>query len=228
MEKVIYALNGTGNIRASTLAEAAIGAGATNVRVNLPDAAVKAGSAITQQRGETLPDAIVQCWVQTANPIFRRRLDTIIGEHCDSWHAWLVAESTIIENTDHPSASGERTAGFAQMAFLPLPDGMEWHEWRRIWRDGHTQIAIDTQSNFEYRQNLVVEALSDNAPPFVAIVEECFPIEALDNPFVFFDAAGDQAKFDRNLAAMMESCGRFITAGSIDVIPTSQFDFTAD
>lgn len=224
MEKVIYTLTGARNVEAATLAAAVKEAGASDVRINLPDASVAAGAAITQKRGETLPDAVVQCWVPSANPIFRRGLDDAIAAHCDSWHAWLVSESTIIEN-DERAAPGERTRGFSQLAFLPLPDGMEWGDWRSIWRDSHTQIAIDTQSNFEYRQNLVVEAFSENAPPFVAIVEECFPIEALDNPLVFFDAADDQTKFDKNLAIMMESCGRFITQGTIDVIPTSQFDF---
>jgi hypothetical protein len=48
---------------------------------------------------------------------------------------------------------------------------------------------------------------------------------ALTDPHAFFDAVGDQAKFEANLGAMMESCGRFIQFGRIDIMPTSQYDF---
>lgn len=231
MEKIFCALYGADPEK--LLAGAApklADAGATNIRVNIQDDAAADGAALIQSRGEPLANAILQFWLPTSNPIFRKKFDKIINDHCDHFHSWLVAESQIIINELHPSQSGDRTAGFAQIAFLTLPPAVDWQDWRDIWRDYHTQVAIDTQSNFEYVQNLVVEPLTVGAPPYVAIVEECFPAAALTDPFVFFDArqengAADQKKFDRNLAAMMESCGRFISPGSIDVFPTSQYDF---
>jgi hypothetical protein len=36
---------------------------------------------------------------------------------------------------------------------------------------------------------------------------------------------GDPDKFNANLATMMDSCDRFIDRGTIDVIPTSQYNF---
>lgn len=200
-------------------------AGASNIRFNVQDEAVSAGAGLIQSRGEPLPSATLQFWLPSANAIFRGIFDTIIKQYCDHFHSWLVAESQIIPNENHPPVAGQRTEGFAQLAFLTLPPDMDWQAWRMVWRDGHTQIAIDTQSNFEYVQNLVVEPLTEGAPPYIAIVEECFPIAALTDPLVFFDAVGDQEKFDRNLAVMMESCGRFIAPGSIDVFPSSQYDF---
>jgi len=93
------------------------------------------------------------------------------------------------------------------------------------WHSHHTRVAIDTQSNFEYVQNLIVRPLTDNAPAYDAFVEECFPLAALGQPEAFFDAVGDAEKFAANLAAMMDSCAGFIDFTRIDVIPTSQFDF---
>ena len=226
MEKIIYALQGAELADPAEAARKFTIAGARHVRINLHDEAVAPAADLAQDRGTPLPNAIVQAWLPSANPLFRGDLDKAISALCESHSAWLVSESNIIDNQTHPPVSSERTYGYSQMAFLTLPEGMDWADWRRIWRDGHTQLAIDTQSNFEYVQNLVVEPLTDKAPLFIAIVEECFPPEAMTDPLVFFDAAGDQAKFDRNLAAMMESCGRFITPGTIDVIPTSQYDFT--
>lgn len=227
MEKVIYTANTLGPIDPVPLAEALMMAGAMRVRVNRRDADVAPADPLIQRRGESLPDVVVQLWLDSANPMFRAGVDAVMAASTKtgSLNAWLVNESTIIANTTHPPERGRRTFGFAQMAFLTLPPDMAWADWRAIWRDSHTRIAIDTQSNFEYRQNLVVEPLTDSAPPFVAIVEECFPPAAMTDPLTFFDAAGDMTKFQAHLKIMMDSCARFIAPGSTDVFATSQFDF---
>ena len=95
--------------------------------------------------------------------------------------------------------------------------------WLDIWRNQHTQVAIETQDNFQYVQNLVVLPLTHGAPRIDAIVEECFPPAAMTDPRAFFDALGDEDKFQRNLAAMMDSCQRFLDFDKIDVLPTSQY-----
>jgi hypothetical protein len=200
-------------------------AGASRIRLNLEDAAVAAGAPLRQSRGPRQHDAVVQFWLPSANALFRGATDRVLDAECGHWHGWVVAESTIIANTAHPPRPGERTPGWAQMAFLTLPGALDHAEWRAIWQDHHTLVAIETQANFEYVQNLVVQALKPDAPPYVAIVEECFPATALTDPFVFFDAVGDPARFRANLDRMMASCDRFITRGTIDVIPTSQFCF---
>jgi hypothetical protein len=45
----------------------------------------------------------------------------------------------------------------------------------------------------------------------------------MTDPQAFFDAVGDDAKFQRNLATMMDSCSRFLDFDKIDVLPTSQY-----
>jgi hypothetical protein len=225
VEKIVCALWGPSVTLLQTLPSALQDAGAHHIRINLRDDAVAPGEPLRQCWQDPQQDAVVQFWLPSANPIFTGPAFDSIAAHCDRFAAWLVTESTIIPNSQHPPTPGERTQGWSQMAFLTLPSRLTWDEWRRLWRDIHTKVAIDTQANFEYVQNLVVEPLTKDAPPYIAIVEECFPIEALTDPFVFFDAVGDQDKFDRNLATMMESCNRFIEFGTIDVIPMSQFNF---
>ena len=228
MEKIIYALERTSPYSAHELARIVRQAGGRDVRINLRDEAVAAGAPLIQSRGSSLPDCVVQCWLPSSNMMYRSALDAALAEVSSTLCAWLVCESTILENPA-PLQPTQRSEGFAQLAFLTLPATLGWAEWRSIWRDSHTQIAIDTQSNFEYRQNLIVENLIDNGgtrgSDCVAIVEECFPMAALTDPLTFFDAPGDPAAFRRNLDAMMASCARFIAPGSIDVFPTSQFDF---
>jgi EthD domain len=225
MEKITCALWKPSSTLLAELPDALAKLGAKQVRINVQDQAVIPGAALRQRWQDPQQDAVVQFWLPSANPIFTGPTFDAVAAHCDRFAAWLVAESTIIANSKHPPTRGQRTDGWSQMAFLTLPERLTWAEWRRVWRDVHTKVAIDTQANFEYVQNLVLEPLTPDAPPYIAIVEECFPIEALTDPFEFFDAVGDQEKFDRNLGAMMESCNRFIEFGRIDVIATSQYDF---
>lgn len=235
MEKIIAALWASEGERreafgarlVQTLPGALAKAGATSVRINIRDASVAAGDGLVQQWQSPQQDAIVQFWVPSANAIFRGPVDKALAQASGRFAAWLVCESTIIANTGHPAQPGERTSGWSQASFISFRPDMTHDAAIRHWHSHHTRVAIDTQSNFEYVQNLIVRPLTDNAPTYDAFVEECFPAEAMSVPEVFFDAVGNQAKFDANLAAMTASCAGFIDFTRIDIIPTRQFDFAA-
>lgn len=200
-------------------------AGASGIRINLRDDAVEPAVGLIQQWQDPQQDAVVQFWLPSANARFRGAVDAAISVHCQRFAAWLVAESTIIANTAHPPTPGMRTWGWSQASFISFRPDLTRGEAIAVWHSHHTRVAIETQANFEYIQNLVVLPLTPDAPAYDAFVEECFPAEAMTDPHAFFDAVGDSAKFDANLATMMDSCGRFIDFSRIDVIPTSQHDF---
>jgi EthD domain len=231
MEKIVCALwadRERGVFNARLLAELPSvlrAAGASAIRINVRDEVVAAGSALIQKWQAPQQDAVVQFWLPSANRLFRAGADAALARYCSRFAAWLVSESTIIANTDHPSDPGERSWGWSQCSFISFRDDLDRMDAINAWHNHHTRVAIDTQSNFEYVQNLIVVPLTPEAPAFDAFVEECFPLEALADPSIFFNAQGDPAKFDANLAAMMDSCTRFIQFGKIDIIPTSQYDF---
>lgn len=226
MEKIVCALWGVDSVAMlADLPDALKAAGASGIRINIRDEEVAAGAALIQMWQEPQQEAVVQYWLPSANAIFRADADRAIAAHCGRFAAWLVAESTIIANHEHPPVSGQRTWGWSQASFINFRNDLDRMEAMNVWHSHHTRVAIDTQSNFEYVQNLVVCPLTDGAPEYDAFVEECFPVGALNDPHAFFDAVGDPAKFEANLDSMMDSCGRFIQFGRIDIIPTSQYDF---
>ena len=202
------------------------GAGASRIRINLRDGAVAPAAGLVQRWQAPQQDAVLQFWVPSANAIWRSAIDKAIAGHCLRHAAWLVAESTIIPNTLHPPTSGQRTAGWSQASFISFRPDLSRDAAIRHWHSHHTRVAIDTQSNFEYVQNIVACALTADAPPYDAFVEECFPAEAMTDPAAFFDAAGDPGKFEANVSAMNQSCAAFIDFSRIDIIPTSQFDLS--
>ncbi|WP_088310602.1 EthD domain-containing protein [Novosphingobium sp. B 225] len=232
MEKVIAALwagpdqdrEGFNARLRAELPVALTAAGATRIRLNLRDADVDPAAALVQRWQAPQQDAIVQFWLPSANAIFRGPADAVLSAHCHRFAAWLVAESTIIPNTAYVPAAGTRTWGWSQASFISFRLDLPRQDAIAVWHSHHTRVAIDTQSNFEYVQNLVVRPLTDDAPGYDAFVEECFPAAAMTNPQAFYDAVGNDAKFQANLATMMDSCGRFIDFSRIDIIPTSQFD----
>ncbi len=206
-------------------------AGARGVQVNVVDEAVAAGVGEVPaglRRVATRPqmESVVSVWVDSSVGSQRASVErALVASDLD--HAgYLVSESEPLRNTEHPPTPGERTVGFAQLALLRRPPAMTHDAWLERWHDHQTQVAIDTQSTFEYRQNQVVERLHVDAPPVDAIVEEGFPIEALTDRYAFY-AARDDEQLQANISAMGASTRTFVDhAAGLDVLPTSQYVLT--
>ena len=231
MEKVIYVVwrdaattvDVFGQQLRDVLAPKLKALGVKSLRINVADSAVASASNIWQMHSKPPVEAIVQVWLDSAITLRRAPIDAAVAAVSARHAAYLVTESVPLPNTLHPARNGHRTEGFAQIALFPHLASLTHEQFLQIWQESHTTVAIETQSNFEYVQNRVVRALTPGAPEIHAIIEEGFPAAAMTDPQVFFDAKGDQAKFDRNLKLMMESVGRFIDMGRIDVAPTSQY-----
>lgn len=195
------------------------------LRLNLQDDEVGRAEGLRLRcPGGVQPDAVVQLWLDVAHDAFRAPIDGILREGTSMIAAWSVVSSTIIANDRLVGAPGERTPGWSQICFLKRPDNLDVERWRHNWQGLHTQVAIDTQANFEYVQNLIVRPLIACEQDYAAIVEECFPADAMDDPRIFFDAVGNEARFAANTKAMEQSCARFLAEGCVDLLPTSQFD----
>ncbi len=231
MEKIVYLLwrdTKTGQEEFSLslrtdVANKLLAIGARGLQVNVADKAVESASKLRQVNNSPPFDGFLSLWVDSAIEKLRRPFDDVIEAAVAGMAAYLVTESQPICNTRYPSILGERTAGFSQLALLKRLPGLAPDAWLDIWHNHHTRVAIDTQDTFLYVQNVVVRPLTDAAPAYDAIVEECFPAAAMTDPYAFFNAVGDEDKFQRNVGAMMESCRRFIDLDKIDVMPNSQY-----
>lgn len=204
-------------------------AGARGVQVNVIDADVADGSAMTPKglRRSTMDDpiaAVASVWIDSAVRHLRAPIDEVFSSRGFRAAGYLVAESEPLPSTPPSPGPAPRTDGFTQVAFLRRPARTERAAWLERWHDHHTQVAIDTQATFAYRQNLVVDALHADAPSVDAIVEESFPIEALTDWYAFYDAVGDDARFSAHVKAMIASTATFLDHETdLDVLPTSQY-----
>ena len=232
MEKLVYVLwrpdgDDVGQFAERLRGEVAgalLDLGVLGLQVNVADDAV-AAAMVRLVEIDPQMEAVVSVWFDTTMDSVRHPIENVLGRAASRVAGYLVTESTPLRNTTRVAAPGERTDGFANIAFLRRPERLTVEQWLDAWQNGHSQLAIDTQSTFGYTQNVVVRAVTDDAPAFDGIVEELFPPEALTDLHAFFDAVGDDDKLTRNMTAMGESTDRFGASESIDVVPTSQYVF---
>ena len=184
--------------------------GAYAVQVNVLDGALGHPFGVEPESGSEQILAAIFAWVDSAEGSKVPAALPDAGSSGAAWHGWLVCESEPLPNRQYPPAPDGRVPGFAQLVALSRPDHLSWGEWRRNWQGLHTSVAVNTQSTFRYVQNVIFRALTPVAPGFAAIVEECFPAAAATDLHVFFDAVGDDARLARHMAAMSESCDRFM------------------
>lgn len=218
MEKLAYLLMGTpGTVDAEVgvaLREIGVAemkrSGAYAVQINVAEPALGHPFGVEPEAGTDQIMAAVFAWVDSAEGSKLASALPGPGPAGAAWHGWLVCESEPLPNRRYPPGPDGQVPGFAQLVALSRPEHLSWGEWRRNWQGGHTPVAINTQSTFRYVQNVIFRALTPGAPGFAAIVEECFPAAAATDLHVFFDAVGDDARLARHMAAMSESCDRFM------------------
>ncbi len=163
----------------------------------------------------------VSIWLDTA--LDRDPVHRLLEAACQRVEGYLVLESVPIVNTTQIAPLGERTPGITTVAFLEKPEAMTYESWIDQWQGHHTQVAIETQSTFLYIQNVIVRAVTPEAPGWSAIVEESFPAEAPTDPMVFFAAGSSREKLEENRRRLMESCAKFIDFARVESHPMSSY-----
>ena len=225
MEKVILTLRGAdaddawcARLRAHVAANL-LDIGLPGLAINVRDADVR-DSLMTLTTMDPPVVAVVSVWVQQSYGAQLQAANALLQKECDDVAAYLVTESVPLPPP--PTVAGQRTTGLANIALLRRPADLDEETWRSRWHIDHTPVAIETQSTFGYTQNAVVRALTSDAPPISAIVEELFPAEAISDLHAFFGAADDDDLRNR-MERMVASTAAFGANENVDTVPTSRF-----
>ena len=190
------------------------------LQINIADADVEPANNLAQSNYPPAPNAVI--FIKVKSYFLADTLESFLEKITSKVHGFVVSESIILDNSEK-SPLGSRSEGFSQVVLLEKPETMSAFDWFDYWTNFHTKIAIQTQSNFIYVQNTVVRPLQKASPSFIAIIEECFPFEAMTDPEVFYNAKNNPEQFAKHLQIMMESCEKFIDFKKIEVIPTSRY-----
>jgi hypothetical protein len=162
--------------------------------------------------------AMVSFWLEDAAD--RGPSEDALSALVPSLAGYLVVESRPML---HDMPLGKRTEGMKQISCITKRADISQEEFISIWHGDHRQVAIETQSTFGYVRNEIFRALTPDAPDqWTAFVEESFPMGALTDQHVFYDAR-DQAEYEKNFKIMMDSCGRFLDHSQIEVTFVSEY-----
>lgn len=227
MEKIIIMLQkrsaqDSDRFRESLLGETVqslLGADAEKLRICVSDSAVETAAPFKLLSADAY-DAMISFWLDSARAIGGPL--GILEPLAASCHAYLVTES---EPITRQWQRGERSIGMNQVVTLKQPSRLSRDEWLELWLNQHTQLAIDIQSTFGYRQNVIARHLKAGQPEFAAIVEENFPEAAMTSRQAFYDAVGNEELYQQREQQMMESTMRFIDFEDINCVPMSEYNF---
>ena len=223
MEKLVYLLfespDTEGAAIRAALTEAAAPAlreaGAREITLDVHDEHTASGQPMRQS--DPPIRAMVSLWMDAADD--RARVEDVLAKHARAIAGYLVVESRPIL---HRPPKGERAPGMNQITCLSKLPELTMDEFYRIWLNDHKQVAIETQSTVGYVRNIISRKLTEFGPDWTAIVEESFPIEALTDPKVFYDAKSDE-ELEANLDRMMSSCRRFLRFDDMECTHRSEY-----
>ena len=196
---------------------------AHGLQLNVVDEAIRPAEHMLIENEKPRFYAMVSLWLDTA--LARQPAEAAMARHARRIAGYLVTESCPLRDHDRVVEAGQRSYGFSQVVLLRRPPRLTYREWLDIWQGSHTSVAIESQSTYCYRQNVIARALTADAPDIQAIVEECFPPAAMTSWQSFYGAEGDDALFMRNSRNMVQSCRRFIDFDKIEACATSEYHF---
>jgi hypothetical protein len=124
---------------------------------------------------------------------------------------WCLGASPIAHPLDAPSTF----SGTLQLCCFERATGLSDEKLKQIWFNEHAPVAVETQNNVGYRQNLV---LSSSHSALDGIVEELFPIEAADSLTDFFAEGDDPEKMMNHIQRLTESSERVLDLEKSSVI----------
>lgn len=196
-----------------------------SLRIQVVDNAVSAAAPRRMENCQPLPDGVVSVHLNGSDlrGDLNEPFDTALASYVAQANGYQVNETEVLTQETEP---GQRVYGFCQVVFLQRPPRLNESEWLGLWQDRHTQVAIDTQATFGYRQNVIKKSFTKGAPVLHAMVEENFPPQAMTSDLAFYGVT-NETELQVNLEAMLESCARFIDFDKIDVIPMSEYFFRA-
>ncbi len=196
--------------------------GALRLRINVADGAVAASSGVRVGRMDPPKAACVFYWLDLADD--RGPIEALLAGRASRVESFLVVESEPMKNTTQVASLAERTPGFNFVTGIEPKQGMAYADFIAHWHAEHRRCALETQSTFAYVRNEIVRGFSPDPPPWAAIVEESFPIEALTDPKVWYKAASGE-ELERHRKSMIESCLAFLALDRVEAHPMSEYVF---
>ena len=119
---------------------------------------------------------------------------------------------------------GQRSPGIVAVTLMERPKRLSREEWIRRWHDRQSPVSEAMQPRSRYLRNVVVRAVTPDAPPYEGIVEEAWPTaKHITNPFIFYGAGKNPFRLGWNMFVMLRSVTSFLDLRRIRTTNTSEY-----
>ena len=236
MDKLIYILWGpalqprkqTQQVLLQEAAPALLAAGARKLTMYIADQDADFKSAAPFHPGERMC-ADVSLWLDSLEAAC-----TLRGHHQRprgsgwraSWWTKSYTRSTAATATPAPGTgpTAERSPGLVAVTLMERPKRLSREEWIKRWHGRQSPVSEAMQPRCRYVRNVVVKAVTPEAPPYEGIVEEAWPsVRHATNPFLFYGAGRNPLKLAWNMAVMLRSVTAFLDLNRIRTTYTSEY-----
>jgi hypothetical protein len=143
---------------------------------------------------------------------------------------YLVDESIYTEyggNRHSASRSwpdGQRSPGIVAVTLMERPRRLSREEWIRRWHGRQSPVSEAMQPRARYVRNVVIKAVTPDAPRYEGIVEEAWPsARHVTNYFLFYGAGKNPFKLVWNMIVMLRSVTSFLDLHRVRTTMTSEY-----
>ncbi|MEA1958637.1 MAG: hypothetical protein U9N44_03050, partial [Chloroflexota bacterium] len=158
-------------------------------------------------------------------------IEQILEPHGFTVAGYVVDESIYTEyggnrhfhERDWPD--GERSPVLMAITLMERPKKLSHDEWTKRWHGTQSPVSEAMQPRARYIRNVVLEAVTPDAPPFEGIVEEAWPsVHHYRNPFLFYGAGRMNVfKLAVNMYRMLRSVTAFLELRKIRSSTMSEY-----
>ena len=119
---------------------------------------------------------------------------------------------------------GQRSPGIVAVTLMERPKRLSREEWIKRWHGRQSPVSEAMQPRSRYIRNVVVKAVTPDAPPYEGIVEEAWPsVKHATTPFLFYGAGRNPLKLLWNVVVMLRSVTSFLDLTRIRTTYTSEY-----
>jgi hypothetical protein len=171
--------------------------------------------------------AEISLWVDDVEQ--HHGIEKILESHRFEIAGYLVNESIYTEygvnrhfhKRDWPD--GQRSPVIMAVTLMERPKKLSHEEWILRWHGTQSPVSEAMQPRARYIRNVVVQAITPNAPSFEGIVEEAWPsARHITNPFLFYGAK-NILQLVRNMYRMYRSVSAFLELRRIRTSTMSEY-----
>jgi hypothetical protein len=209
------------------LATRLIGSGAERLTMDIADPESHMRSPAPKLYSGPPICALVSVWLEDMNK--RRNIEDMLRYAGFRIAGYLVEESVYCDyggnrhSRPRDWADGKRSPGVIAVTLMERPRRLPREEWIRRWHGTMSPVSEEIQPRTRYVRNLVVEAITPDAPPFEGIVEEAWPSKKhVSSPFLFYGAS-NILQLAKNMCRILRAVKSFLDLRRIRTTVMSEY-----